>query len=122
MITSSAPLSALTDFLPSYRISPRGKVTLFIEGNKYPGLCWVADPGHAWLSVPLSLVRALGIADRISNYSYMRDGRAYLEEDRDAEHLLNALPLEFKGIRYGTFHSPRPSHVRSMARFSGGAV
>lgn len=58
---------------------------------------WIADPGHAWLRVPHKLVRDLGIADKISSYSFHDyvfvtepDGYmhmvhyAFLEEDCDA--------------------------------------
>jgi hypothetical protein len=45
-----------------------------------------ADPGHGWLEVPVAELAALGIADKVSGYSYLsRDGKtAYLEEDCDA--------------------------------------
>lgn len=43
------------------------------------------DPGHGWLEVSVSELRSLGIADKITHYSYLsRDGNtAYLEEDCD---------------------------------------
>lgn len=43
------------------------------------------DPGHGWLAVPVAELYDLGIAQKISRYSYIsRDGRlAYLEEDCD---------------------------------------
>lgn len=43
------------------------------------------DPGHGWLEVTTAELLALGIADKISAYSYQsRDGQlAYLEEDCD---------------------------------------
>ena len=43
---------------------------------------FISDPGHGWLVVPLSLVRASGA--KISPYSYIRGNMAYLEEDCDA--------------------------------------
>jgi hypothetical protein len=44
-----------------------------------------SDPAHGWLEVTIAELAALGIADRISGYSYQsRDGlTAYLEEDGD---------------------------------------
>lgn len=42
------------------------------------------DPGHGWLKVPVSLLEKLGIADKITPYSYRRGDFAYLEEDCDA--------------------------------------
>lgn len=47
---------------------------------------YLQDPGHGWIEVPVAELAALGIADRITHYSYIsRDGTlAYLEEDCDA--------------------------------------
>jgi len=42
-----------------------------------------SDPGHAWLQVPISLINELGIADKISRFSYMDAENGYLEEDCD---------------------------------------
>ena len=41
------------------------------------------DPGHGWLEVPVSELVALGIADKISAYSYRDGAMAYLEADCD---------------------------------------
>jgi hypothetical protein len=45
-----------------------------------------ADPGHGWLEVPHNHLTELGIAGRISGYSYREpNGQTwYLEEDCDA--------------------------------------
>ncbi len=42
------------------------------------------DPGHGWLEVEKAELVKLGIADKISGYSYMKGDTAYLEEDCDA--------------------------------------
>lgn len=42
-----------------------------------------SDPGHAWLEVPRSLLRELGIESKISNFSYQKGQMVYLEEDCD---------------------------------------
>ena len=42
-----------------------------------------ADPGHGWLKVKRSELVKLGIADKISCYSYQRNDDVYLEEDCD---------------------------------------
>ena len=54
-------------------------------------LNWILDPAHGWLVVPIGELQSLGIVDRISRFSYLHDGVAYLEEDRDAEVYLQAL-------------------------------
>jgi hypothetical protein len=41
------------------------------------------DPGHGWLAVKRRELKELGIADRITTYSYARGTTAYLEEDCD---------------------------------------
>jgi hypothetical protein len=42
------------------------------------------DPGHGWLRVKISELKNLGIAGKVSGYSYMRGNYASLEEDCDA--------------------------------------
>jgi len=49
-----------------------------------------SDPGHGWARVPKSLLVALGIADKVSRYSYQRGDFAYLEEDCDMSLFFNA--------------------------------
>jgi hypothetical protein len=46
-------------------------------------LRYIQDPGHGWLEVPKTQLAELGIADRITQYSYVRGQLAYLEEDLD---------------------------------------
>ena len=57
-----------------------------------------ADPGHAWAKVKKSTLRKLGIADKITTYSYMRGDYAYLEEDCDLSTLM--LALRAAGVRF----------------------
>lgn len=49
------------------------------------------DAGHGWVKVSKALLKELGIADKVSTYSYQRGADAYLEEDCDASLLVNAL-------------------------------
>ena len=48
------------------------------------------DPGHGWLKVDVRELDRLGIADKISNASYMQKGYAFLEEDCDLPIFLQA--------------------------------
>lgn len=41
------------------------------------------DGGHGWLAVPIKELTTLGIADKITSYSYVKGDTAYLEEDCD---------------------------------------
>ena len=49
------------------------------------------DGGHAWLEVSMSELDRLGIADKISAYSYKRGNKVYLEKDCDAGHYIKAI-------------------------------
>jgi len=44
---------------------------------------YYTDPGHGWLAVKRSELDRLGIANKISPYSYQRGDTVYLEEDMD---------------------------------------
>jgi hypothetical protein len=52
---------------------------------------WNADSGHAWLAVKSVEIKALGLLDKISSYSYIsKSGKTiYLEEDCDATLFIN---------------------------------
>ena len=60
--------------------------------HKYTYHC---DPGHGWLAVPFSMLRALHIEDKITPGSYMKGKTAYLEEDCDMTTFLQAYRLRF---------------------------
>ena len=51
---------------------------------------WAVDAGHEWLAVKKKELIELGIADKISYFSYEKGGTAYLEGDCDAEHFFVA--------------------------------
>lgn len=53
------------------------------------------DAGHGWVAVKIQMLHDLGIADKITSYSYMRGHTAYLEEDRDAVTFRNAYRARF---------------------------
>ena len=55
------------------------------------------DPGHGWLRVQRQELIDLGIADKITPYSYQKDDLVYLEEDCDAGKFLEAYN-EFYGF------------------------
>lgn len=47
------------------------------------------DAGHGWARVPHQVVKELGLADQISEYSYQDSDYVYLEEDCDLHLLLD---------------------------------
>ena len=50
-----------------------------------------ADPGHGWGAVKIKVLKELGIADKITAYSYQKGATAYLEEDLDLPLLIETL-------------------------------
>ena len=42
-----------------------------------------SDPGHAWLAVKTRELSELGIADKITQFSFVKGKTTYLEEDAD---------------------------------------
>ena len=76
------------------------------------------DPGHGWLEVGVDELILLGIGEKISSYSYINGGKAYLEEDCDMELFMNA--MEAKGVNVKLAHINEPtkdSVIRSYRRF-----
>ena len=76
-----------------------------------------SDGGHGWLAVKKTEIQMLGIADKISEYSYQRGGTVYLEEDCDAPRFIKA--AEARGITVEFSMSPQRdrSPIRSMASY-----
>ena len=75
------------------------------------------DPGHAWGAVKISELQALGIADRISTYSYQRGKTAYLEEDCDLSVYLAALKAAGHEIQFKEKHTNNRSPIRSYQSY-----
>lgn len=50
-----------------------------------------SDPGHAWLAVPLKVIKRLKLEKEITSYSYQNKGIVYLEEDCDLSTYLRKL-------------------------------
>ena len=89
---------------------------------------YFTDPGHGWLRVKKSELQELGIANKISPYSYMRGNHAYLEEDCDMAKFMqakgwlqeNGRPIEGfwnSGIIKHQNCRMRDSAIRSYARY-----
>lgn len=80
---------------------------------------YYTDPGHGWLAVGIDELLVLGIADKISSYSYMNKGIAYLEEDCDMALFIDTMAS--KGVEVTLKHMNEPyndSIIRSYRRFS----
>ena len=71
-----------------------------------------ADPGHAWARFPKAKLVTLGIADKISPYSYQNGTNAFLEEDCDLSVLITALKDRGYEIKFNESHTNKQSKIR----------
>ena len=78
---------------------------------------YYADPGHEWLKVPHSLLAKLGIADKITMYSYTRSNYAYLEGDCDCVTFKQAMDAAGKTVEIRSHYSDRRSKIRSYNHY-----
>lgn len=76
------------------------------------------DPGHAWAKVRKSVLTNLGIADKVSSYSYQRGDYAFLEEDCDLSLLTQALREHGTALRFIEKHTDKQSRIRNYERYS----
>lgn len=77
-----------------------------------------SDPGHGWGAVKRKILFDLGIADKITPYSYQKGNTVYLEEDCDLSTLVTTLATKGIVIQYEQHSTNRRSPIRSYDRFS----
>ena len=88
-----------------------------------PKYTFYTDPGHGWLRVPMTEIVALNIADKISSYSYQKNGYVYLEEDCDMGLFVLATTTEDKARQWcsdniiDVYHERTP--IRAYDRYQG---
>lgn len=75
------------------------------------------DPGHAWGKVERSLIDFLGIANKISHYSYQRKDHVYLEEDCDLRLISRELIERSIDVKFVEKFSNKSSKIRSYNRY-----
>jgi hypothetical protein len=75
------------------------------------------DPSHGWLKVPKALLRELGIADKISEFSYVRGDFAYLEEDCDAPLFDNTMIARGIQIKWNIHIADKTSKIRNYESY-----
>lgn len=74
-----------------------------------------SDPGHGWVRFPKKRLIKLGIADKISTYSYQNGQNAFLEEDCDLTVLVNALKAAgYEDIKFKEGWTNRRSKIRNF--------
>lgn len=76
-----------------------------------------ADPGHAWARFPKARLVKLGIADKISPYSYQRGANAFLEEDLDLGVLVHTLKHRGYDVKFDESHTNRQSKIRNYRQY-----
>ena len=82
-----------------------------------------ADPGHAWARFPKARLAKLGIADKISSYSYQNGDNAFLEEDCDLYTLINALKgAGYVDIDFDESHTNKQSKIRGYETYKYSSV
>lgn len=87
-----------------------------------------ADPGHSWAKVPKRLLRELGIAHKITPYSYQRGEFAYLEEDVDAPRFAEAMLVEkdiavqWREVQWREHIRNDESRIRDYDRYDPGEL
>jgi hypothetical protein len=80
-------------------------------------LNFYCDPGHGWAKVSIKTLVKLGIADKISRYSYQRGLYAYLEEDCDLNMLFAAADKAGIKITLKEYHTNKQSKIRSYCSY-----
>ena len=78
-----------------------------------------ADPGHAWARVAKSKLVKLGIAEKISPYSYQKGENAFLEEDCDLTVYINALRKRGYEVKFNESYTNRQSKIRNYFSYKG---
>lgn len=77
-----------------------------------------SDPGHGWGAVKRRVLDELGIADKITHFSFQKGQTVYLEEDCDLPALVTKLALNGVVVEYEQHSTDRRSPIRSYDRFS----
>ena len=76
-----------------------------------------ADPGHAWARFPKAKLIKLGIANKITGYSYQKGANAFLEEDCDLPTLVNTLRDRGHEIKFNESHTNKQSKIRNYSSY-----
>lgn len=80
---------------------------------------YYSDAGHGWVAVKRDLLINLGIESEVSAYSYQSKtgGTVYLEEDRDLNLFLKAMPEIDVNKDLKDFDHGDKSYIRNLPSF-----
>jgi hypothetical protein len=81
-----------------------------------------SDPSHSWAKVKRQVLINLGIAGKVSSYSYQYKDNVYLEEDCDLYLLHQTLDAQDVRLKYVEKHTDRASKIRSYEPYQHGAT
>ena len=77
------------------------------------------DAGHGWCKVSKKMLEELGIADKITTYSYQRGEFAYLEEDCDFTTFYHAFAEHYGAVPKCQHHYSDHSKIRNYEHYDG---
>ena len=78
---------------------------------------YYTDPGHGWGAVKRRVLDELGLAGKITAFSYQRGATVYLEEDRDFPLLIDTLRARGVPVKVTRRDIDNRSPIRSYDRF-----
>ena len=78
-------------------------------------LTFHADPGHAWLEVPIDTLKEVDPELQYSHYSYRNGANAYLEEDCDAPRFLRLANKHGIIVSITERYTDGEHHIRNFA-------
>lgn len=77
------------------------------------------DPGHGYFAIKKAYLHKLGIAEKISSYSYEKGATAYLEEDCDGSLFIDTLVAKKIPFTIEYKHTNKSSPIRSYNSHQG---
>ena len=77
-----------------------------------------SDSGHGWLAVKRGEVEKLGIADKITSFSYQKGKTVYLEEDTDLSTFKTAMEATGVTLEIKEAKPVKRSNIRGFTRFT----
>ena len=80
-----------------------------------------SDSGHGWLAVKRGEVEKLGIADKITTFSYQKGKTVYLEEDTDLSTFKTAMEATGVTLEIKEAKPVKRSNIRGFGRFTPSA-
>lgn len=80
-------------------------------------LIYYTDPGHGWVAVKRHLLEKLGIADKITYFSYQKGETVYLEEDCDLATFSKAVKEKGIAVTYREKHTDRNHPIRNYQSY-----